>query len=309
LAASTFNSDHHEVEIDISLLDKFEDFVNNIDQPIGDSSYLMTSEICKNASTYRPTGQAGMKILLSGAGADEIFAGYNRHYAYFKYLNNQKALKALMPLLAPIITNLPAGFPHPFRKKFQLAKKWANSYDSSPIKTYLNYLSFDDDTSKSFSTLENQDLLKWALNHDQKNYLVSDILALSDKASMQHGIELRVPYLNEKLVNYLDAFPSDIRIRKGQKWILKSILSKYGGAKIVNRAKEGFGLPLSHWLFNNRVNHLWERIENNKSILFDFMEREYLKEVIKKQKNKSEDHGPYLWSVLVLEHWLNQHFA
>ena len=104
-----------------------------MDQPIGDSSYLMTSEICKKAS-------GSMKILLSGAGADEYFAGYNRHFAFYKYLKNKTLLDSIFPLFKPLLNSLPTAIPHPFRKQFKLMKKWSKSYDESPSTMYQNYL-------------------------------------------------------------------------------------------------------------------------------------------------------------------------
>lgn len=308
MAASTYKSDHHELEIEISILDQFDKFIESIDQPIGDSSLLMTSEVCKNASST-------MKILLSGAGADELFAGYNRHFAFYTYLNNKNLLNFLSPLLKPALNLLPSGFPHPLRKQFRLAKKWAKSFNRSPSKTFLNYLTFNelDLSTKDYDFMKqndvNPDMFGWALKHDQNNYLISDVLALSDKASMQHGIELRVPYLDEKLANYLAGFPPSSLIKNGQKWMLKEILKKYGGRKFINRPKEGFGLPLSNWLFDKRISHLWELFESKESIIFNYLDKRKLDFLMNQQKRKTADHGQLLWSILVLGHWLERNFS
>ena len=150
---------------------------------------------------------------------------------------------------------------------------------------------------------------EWALKHDQQNYLVSDVLALSDKAAMLHGIELRVPFLEENLAHYLSGLPSEALITKGQKWILKNILSKNGGGKFINRPKEGFGLPLSHWLFNKKVARLWELFELNESLIYTYIDKTIVDHLIDQQKRKVEDHGPLLWSLLVLGHWLQRNVS
>jgi asparagine synthase (glutamine-hydrolysing) len=309
-ASSLYSSDHHELEVDISLLKHFDDFITKMDQPIGDSAYLMTSEICNHASKSLPMGQAGMKVLLSGAGADEIFAGYNRHLAYYNYLKNKKSIELLAPITKIISNKLPTGFGHPLRKQFRLAKKWASSIDPSPLKTFNNYLTFNElnfglPDNKHGITDENW--YGWALDYEKNNYLVSDVLALSDKASMLHGIELRVPYLNERLVAYLNAFQPEQRIRFGQKWILKEILNKYGGKIFVKRRKEGFGLPLSSWLFDKKARHLWEIFEPN-HLIFDFLDKSLFNKIVDQQKRKVDDHGPLLWSILVLARWIQQNF-
>ena len=309
LASKMYASDHHEVEMDISILNQFEEFISKVDQPIGDSSYLMTKAISKYASATQPNGNNGMKILLSGAGADELFAGYNRHAAFYSYLNNTKIFNTIAPLLKPILSVLPTGKKHPLRKHFRLMKKWSISHDPSPYTTFDNFLSFNEmniGTSQTSKTVS--DWFGWAISHDQNNYLIGDVLALSDRASMLHGIELRVPYLNDNLVHYLNKFPAESRIHKGSKWMLKEILSKHGGVKFTKRAKEGFGLPLSGWLFDQKTAHLWDIFIDENQLIFNFLDKKRFDELIDQQKRRVEDHGPLLWSILVLAHWLKQNF-
>ncbi len=309
LAATTYESDHHEIEMDISILDQFDCFVQNMDQPIGDSAYLMTSEICKKASN-------SMKVLLSGAGADELFAGYNRHWAFHKYLKNRKILGAVMPLIKPMANAIPTGKPYPFRKLAKQAKKWVNSHDKLPETTFHNYLGHSDvfpdyckDRANKVEIEQQDDWLKWALWHDQSNYLIHDVLALSDRAAMRHGVESRVPYLDDHLVNYANGLSSKSLLAHEQKWILKEILEKNGGKKFIHRPKEGFGLPLSSWLMDSKVQYLWEWASSTESLIFDFVDRQKIDQLILQQKQKSEDHGPLLWSILTLSHWLQHNFG
>ena len=129
LASSTFQSDHHEIMLDIGILDQFDQMISKMDQPIGDSAYFMTSLISQEASK-------SVKVLLSGAGADELFGGYNRFQAFSTYLKNQATLKWAIPLARPIVNNLPTGFNYPLRKKIRLLQKWISSYDANAIKTF-----------------------------------------------------------------------------------------------------------------------------------------------------------------------------
>ncbi len=126
---------------------------------------------------------------------------------------------------------------------------------------------------------------------------------------MLHGIEMRVPYINKELIDYLDRIQPSQLFSKGQKWILKEILKKYGGQKFISRPKEGFGLPLGNWLFNRKASHLWEIFENKESVIFKYLEKEKFQLVADRHKRKSEDHGPLLWSILVLGHWLEKNFG
>jgi len=303
-AASVYSNEHHELIVDISLLNDFDDFIRNIDQPIGDSAYLMTSAICQYASK-------SMKILISGAGADELFAGYNRHKAYYHYLKNKNLLNILIPLLRPIVNTLPTGMHYPWRKQLKLVKKLVNSISKSENRTLYNFLSFNelgihDELVDKYGN--NKNWLDWALNHDQNNYLIHDVLALSDRASMLHGIELRIPYLDSNLVDYISNFHAEMLLKHGQKWILKDMLKKYRGNEFASRSKEGFGLPLSSWLFDKKTEHLWELFQSDKNIIFKFLDKKVFDRLISEQIRKKEDHGPLLWSILVLGHWLDCNF-
>jgi len=304
LAASTYSSDHTTLEANIKLLDQFPEFISKLDQPIGDSSYLMTHAICREAS-------ASMKVLLSGAGADEVFAGYNRHWAYYKYLKNKKLLDVLVPTAKPLLRHVPSDIAHPFRKRLRIVKKFVHDYDHSAKTTFLNYVSSSDQSvvTRSKTTNHTSDFsFEAALEHDRSNYLVHDVLALSDRASMLNGIEVRVPYLNEHLVNYLDSFPAEARITRGRKWILKEILEKNGGKKFCNRPKEGFGLPISNWLFDKGASFLWESMEDSDNLLFEYFDRKKFENIVSQQKRGQLDQGPLIWSILVLAHWLKANF-
>lgn len=312
-AAQLYGSLHHETTIDISILNHFDRYVKEMDQPIGDSSYLMTSEVCKQASASNNDLQAGIKVLLSGAGADEVFGGYNRHLAFYRYLKYYNILNSTLPLSRPLSILLPTGFPHPFRKKFQLIKKFLGSIERSPENTFRNFLMFTElDTEKNRIQDHHSiksDWMAWALEHDLKNYLVGDVLALSDKAAMLHSIELRVPYLDEKLVKYMKGLSAEAILKHGRKWILKDLLGKHGGKAFADRPKEGFGLPLSNWLMDKSLGHLWGFMGKKDHIIFRYLDKNLVARLIAEQKSKKEDHGPLLWSVLTLAHWLEHNFT
>ncbi len=304
-AAQTFGGVHHELEVNISIFDRFDDFIKKLDQPIGDSAYLMTSEVCKVAANT-------MKVLLSGAGADELFGGYNRHWAFYHYLQHRKSLQFFNPLIRFSARVLPTGFRHPLRKQFRLLKKMALSHHSSPARTFGQFLRFqeipfDARTENLPEFNNNSDWMGWALNHDLKNYLVQDVLALSDRASMLHGIELRVPYLDQDLVEHVNGIKPEAIMKNGRKWILKTMLTNYGGKEFADRPKEGFGLPLSRWLMDKKVAHLWEFSKKKGHPVFEYIHKPMLERLIDNHHRKVEDHGQFLWSVLVLAHWLERH--
>ncbi|MDZ7605254.1 MAG: asparagine synthase C-terminal domain-containing protein [Cyclobacteriaceae bacterium] len=304
IAANIYKSDHHELPIDRNILNGFSDFIGSVDQPIGDSSYLLTSEICKHAS-------GSVKVLLSGAGADELFGGYNRHWAFYKYLVNKPLMDLLLPLSRSAFRYLP-DLPGLSRvRHLQNMEKMAKSHDRSPEAMWLNMISFHEfkGAHGEFSEKSpSNSWMTWALWHDRTNYLVSDVLALTDKASMLHGLEVRVPYLDDRIVNHLGTIDSRSLMKQGRKWILRQILIDNGGAKIANRSKEGFGLPLGNWFSDKKSAHLFEPLQKANAYIFEFFEKEKFDRIFSEHQSGKRDNGPLIWSILVLSHWLEGNF-
>ncbi len=304
IAANLYKSNHHELLIDRTILKGFDDFIGAVDQPIGDSSYLLTSEICKHAS-------GSMKVLLSGAGADELFGGYNRHWAFYKNLDNKTLLDFFVPAFRSGLTMLLSGFPLSWNKRVGYLHKLIKSYDRSPERTWMNFIAFNDFGNNAFhqdgfDTSTNW--MDWALQHDRNHYLVSDVLALTDKASMLYGLEVRIPYLDDRIINYLGKMDSRSLMKFGRKWVLRKILTENGGARIANRSKEGFGLPLGSWLNDKTYSHLLEPLHNAKSIIFEFMDKQISDHLIRQHQEGRKDNGPPLWSLMMLAHWLERNF-
>ena len=307
-AAQQYGSQHHEYEIGTDMLSNFDDFVDQIDQPIGDSAELLTYLLAEKA-------QQKATVVLSGAGADEMFAGYHRHAAFQYYLNNKKTLTRLAALLKPIVNRIPSSTSLPLRKQIRLAQKFVNAIDSDPFKTFLQFADSSIINSvnapeklPNFEVDEN-DPLTLALNYDKSQYLISDILALNDRACMQSSVEMRMPYLDQELVNFVSNFPSEWLLTHGPKWVLREILKKYGGHAYVNRYKEGFGLPIGNWIRQGKVEYLLRFVENKNHFIFKFVDWADVKALLKAHKQGYQDHGPQLWSLIILAKWLEKEFA
>lgn len=308
-AAKQYGSYHYELEIEEDLLDGFDHFIGHLDQAVGDSAAFLTFILSKEA-------RKSVGVVLSGAGADEIFAGYNRHLAFYKYLQNP-FLKNLVPYRRLLTSILPSGFDHPFRKKFQLMTKFLENLSDDPAQTYLNFTSLQN--LKNSYPLHNhpEDLwleesieknLSKALNYDQKNFLVNDVLQISDLMSMQHSLEMRMPYLDNDLVSFVRSILSTRLISKGRKWILNKILDDNHGNEFTKRNKEGFGLPFGSWIKNpsNVIIEYYLRPEN--LIIHQYLPYPEIQVLLNDHKANIRDNSLELWSILVLAAWLEKEF-
>ena len=307
-AAKKYDARHFPLEVDATILHSFDSFIAEQDQPIGDSAAWLTSVLSKEAT------KNNVHVILSGAGADELFGGYNRHIAFYSYLQHYQKLRPLLPLLKPIGNALPAGRINHLRKPLRLWKKILKEMNVSPSETFLNFLSFHFLPDPLFQELEQEPggfeegWMMAALRHDRTNYLVSDILALNDKASMQHGLEMRMPYLSHGVSGFAHKLPAALLMKNGPKWILTEILRKNGGEDFVKRKKEGFGLPFGLWTKEGKTTFLWEWLQDKENPLLQVLDKKLIEQLLHQHKSGKEDFSQELFSLAVLGNWLAKEF-
>lgn len=307
-AARQYQFRHHPLAIDAGILNHFSSFTGGLDQPIGDGAVLLTAHLADFAGKK-------VKVVLSGAGADELFGGYNRHQAFYTYLKHYQKIRRILPLLKPVGNILPPGRLNNLRKPLRLWKKVLRELDPSPSKTFLNFLSFQVPESHENHHLQQEGggftegWMRAALSHDRKNYLVSDILALNDKAGMQHSLEMRMPYLAEEVSSFAEAIPASLRLKYGRKWILAEILNKHGGKAFTERKKEGFGLPFGLWIKEGKTDFLWEWLQDAHHPLLQYLDADTVRSYLALHKSGKEDFTQELFSLAVLAHWLTKEFS
>jgi len=313
LASQKFNSDHHEILVDGKMLEKLPEFVKLIDQPIGDSAIFLTHFISQEAGKT-------IRVALNGAGADELFAGYNRHIAYRSYLKHLLHRKLAIRLLKNTYKILPDGGNHSLRKVFRLWNKFTGMMDADPIVTYQNFTSseyfINTAASKPIQDIEIEEkayenasyYLYYGLRNDRTKYLISDILALTDKMTMRSSIEARVPYLDQELRRFTESLDPDILLKRGRKWILKELLKRNGGEEFVKRPKEGFGMPFGYWLKEPENLYYIDKLKNKNHPIYEWVPYTKISNLIDMHFLNKRDCTSELWSVLLLMSWYEQEF-
>ncbi|MFN8438805.1 MAG: asparagine synthase (glutamine-hydrolyzing) [Cytophagales bacterium] len=236
-----FYSQYVDVPEDI---DSIKEINRIVEEPIADLSALNTYYIAQKAK------ENGVKVLISGLGADEVFGGYRRHVAIYvreklhKYPNwfiklicnlpITKNLKSIQRIQKLIEIDNPED--HKFLVSLLSSKKYSEISQLQKTKKILRELEL----------LEGSSLLEKILFLDQKYYLASQNLLYTDKASMQHGVEVRVPYLDNELIDYLSTVPDSLKVNGFvSKYLLKEVAKKYLPSVIIERSKTGFSLPIS----------------------------------------------------------------
>jgi len=308
IVAKSLGSSHQEVEVMPDVLNDLDDFIDAIDQPVGDSASLLTFVLSKEA-------KKSVKVILTGAGADELFTGYNRHWGYYQYLTHYSFLSRFGSPLGGLAKMLPVGFNHPFRKKFQLMKKFLGDIDQDPVKTFIlfsNLSQLVSDQNPDYPQGHRDDFvekhLEMAFHFDRQSYLVSDLLALNDNMSMASGIEMRMPYLDREVCQLVDQLDPTYLISRGRKWMLRKILSKHLSRSVANRPKEGFGLPFGAWIRKPQFYYLFDFCEEKDNPIFKYISRDKVRQTWINHREGRSDNTLPLWSVFVLDRWIKKNF-
>lgn len=287
------------------------------DEPYADSSALPTLALCK-ATRKQVT------VALSGDGGDELFAGYRGYRLHLAKEKIRRAVPAVirrslfhyLGLLYPRYDSLPAYLRA--KTTFQtLALDSCESYAwGSMITTPTDRKNIF--TDRFFTDLQGYsafevartvakkapvtDPLKLAQYMDFKLYLPGDILTKVDRASMVHGLEVRVPILDHPFVEWGFGLPADLKLRDGiGKYIFKHALKDYVDESILYRPKKGFSIPLKSWLRGPLYKRLESCITEGRIVESGIIERKRARVALDQFTSGSCDHSALLWSIVLLE--------
>jgi len=264
----------------IDLIGLLPKLVWHLEEPFGDAAFVPTYLLSKIASEK-------VKVMLSGAGGDELFGGYGHYRGY-------SSIKSIIKLLIygknPAFSNydmLRNNFDPLWKKSF----KWfvPNTFKSSFEKNYL--------------INRKNDKLNALMLSDIMYYLQDNILFLTDKMTMATSLECRVPFLDHRLVELAQKIPSGFKIKnKESKYILKKLSERYLPKEVLYRKKEGFGAPVWLWV-NKYKDKYFDKLLNNGYLATNGLidKKELNKLTAKKIYEKSESW--YYWQVLILEIW------
>ena len=314
-------TEHHELIMsDKEILESFDKIIQTYDEPFADPSQIPTLYVCKEAKKK-------VKVVISGDGGDELFGGYLRYtdlnYYTEKKINFKIILKIFIAKINKIIPKQVLRF---FQKilnlKFDLNERilsYEKFFKVSDKEKYLNLLSQNDLNNvlnyKYHTKIDNFDSFNPNLGSlkekymflDTTNYLPNMILTKVDRASMAYGLEVRVPLLDNSLINFSWKLPIHNKIiDKDQKIILRELINKNFPKDLINKNKKGFGIPLDKWLRTvllGRVDKIltFEKLEKHKI----FNSNKIIK-MWHDHKNNKKNFGNQLWNVIILQLWLDK---
>jgi asparagine synthase (glutamine-hydrolysing) len=298
LVAGKFNLQHHTIDVnETDLINDFEKLCFHQEEPFGSASILAQYRV------YKLAQQQGTKVLLDGQGADEILAGYPKYYKWYwrELFRKMKLMRSGELKAARSI-----GISEPFDFKNAIAS-WFPDFASIVLeRQYLLNALRHPDLEKEFIQLQSKEAyyttpalynLNGALHFNTFTHGLEELLRYADRNSMAHGREVRLPFLDHKLVEFLFTLPSNFKIRNGRtKWLLRESVKEKLPQEIVWRTdKVGFEPPQKTWMQHNTVQQM---IQDAKSKLVQ--EKILKSEVLNKKIQPHDAHTAesYDWRYL-----------
>jgi asparagine synthase (glutamine-hydrolysing) len=257
--AHLFGTDHHEILVKPDVVRLLPKLLWHMDEPIADSALVTTYLVAEFA-------RRDVKVILSGAGGDELFGGYRRYLGehYMRYLNwLPQSAKRGAAWLAEL---MPSDRHSAMLNYSRLAKNFlgaAASPFTERYRAYVGVFSFDEATAlmagppsarfdairAGFEASGGDDVLARMFAVDAHTQLPDDILMLTDKMTMAASLECRVPLLDHELVELAAKIPANVKVAGGElKSLMKKALADVLPREVLHRPKRGFGAPMGAWL-------------------------------------------------------------
>ena len=313
--AKQLKLDLRVIEAESNFMNLLPDLIPFMEDGISDPAAINTYLICKSAR------EEGIKVMLSGQGADEYLCGYRRYMAE-KYLDAMpNAMKKSLKFVNSLLPNNLPGSLNAFTRRINRLALSASQGESERLSGYFMWESpnkikklFKDKNSispgidLSLFFKENRDLsnIDKLLAADQQFDLLALNLAYSDKMSMMVGVEARVPFLDFELVQLMNVLPVSMKIKGNtQKYILKKAMEGKLPDEVIYRSKAGFALPIRSWFKQKNifVEYYFDRERLNKQGIFDVDE---LITLYKEQLSGKKDNSYILFAILCQQIWLEK---
>ncbi len=304
--------------VDLGDVQQLNEILDAFGEPYADPSAIPTWTLCRFA-------RQEVTVALSGDGVDELFGGYRRYYArsllqrlpmHPRYLKNR-----LVERLVGLFPESSAYYGNSLTKKLRLFYGLISRLVESPGDPLAQTFSLgerqrllgDDRVSPSgFELLgkldiEGLDAVSQMMFADQMTYLPEDILVKVDRMSMQHGLEVRNPFLDHRLAEFAARLPLELKIRgKVQKYLVRHCYRENLPPESVQRAKHGFSVPLGRWFREGLKTPFENQVLDGKAVE-DMLDRKEVLGMWEQHQRGQADFGFKLWSIYVFCRWYHRY--
>ena len=321
LLAEQYGIQHVEERVSANLIQSLPDMIWHLDEP-SDPIAACMFQAARLASRH-------VKVVLGGDGGDELFAGFDR-YVGARYINAY----SLMPLtlrqglIEPMLDRLPDSFAY---KSLTQKLRWVHqlSLQATAAEQYAEatcFFRFAHEGKRAlytdqlwrelgernstvamtelFNHAEADDLLDRMLYTDFVTRLPEHSLVLTDRMSMAHGLEVRSPFLDHELVEFLAKVPANIKVQNNQpKYLMRKLAANYLPATILQREKQGFMLPIAYWFRTDLFPLVSRMLEQSYFVKEGWFQKGNIQRLLEEHRTNRHDHHVRLWMLLTLDLW------
>lgn len=325
MVVDKYGLDHHEQVVQADLINLIPSMIYHLDEP-SDPFAVGVYLVSRVASEV-------VKVVLSGDGGDENFAGYDRFAG-----NKLVDYYCLIPqcLRKQVVTKIIQRIPESFGYK-SLAQKaaWVNEMSfftgGERYAQSMSILRFTHEakeqlfTDSAKSKLIDKDSLSKILrffNSDNVDHIVDrmlktdlmtrmpdHLLSTVDRMSMAHSLESRSPLIDYKVTEFAASIPADLKLKgKNLKYILKKVAAKYLPMELIHRQKQGFGFPLGIWMRTDLKQFMVNLFAQSKFVELGIFDQRYIMQLVHEHISGKSDHNFRLWILINLEIWYRLFF-
>ena len=316
LAAKNYGAEHHEISISArEFADFLPGYVWHMEEPVCEPPAVALYYVSKLASRR-------VKVLISGEGGDEAFAGYENYRNIFWFEQIKKAIGPLAPSLGRGLSDLGRLLNSRILKKYgpwltMNLEQYYLSRAASPSQVFNQACGFY--TSDMFSEINKESSMSVARGHlarasqygvlekmlyvDTKTWLPDDLLIKADKMTMANSVELRVPFLDHNILEFAAGLPRDQKIRGlTMKYLVKQALAAHVPREILHRRKAGFPVPYPLWLRNNLRHWVRELLLDSRTLSRGYFRRSAI-EKLTEDHERGRGLSKEIFSLVILELW------
>jgi asparagine synthase (glutamine-hydrolysing) len=314
--ARHFGTEHHEFVVrpdGLAILDRM---IAHFDEPFADSSAIPTWYVSEIARRH-------VTVVLSGDGGDELFGGYDRYLPHPRVARFDNLPLPGKRQVASLVWPL---LPHGARGK-NFLRHVARDEDgryldsiafiqpdekgalyTADVKRALAGSSAEQSLSRHFDRFSGLPAHSRMMRFDFETYLPEDVLTKVDRMSMAHSIESRVPLLDNDVIDFAAAIPASMKIVNGRrKHILKEAVKDLLPADILDRRKQGFGVPLGVWFRGGLTDVFSDVLRSPTTRQRGYFEPAFVDRLVDEHLTGKRDHSMRLWQFLVFELWHRQY--
>ncbi len=319
LVAKKFNTNHTTFKLsNDDLFNSLKKILEYTDEPFADSSAILVNILSQKTREH-------VTVALSGDGGDELFAGYNKHYAEWR-IRNKGLKERLVKVGHPLWAALPKSRHSKYGNLFRQLERFAIGSKLSHKERYWRWCAFinEEEINKYFSSnffspevyeerkahltkhINNKGTINDCLYNDVHLILPNDMLTKVDTMSMANALEVRVPFLDHQIVEYAFSLPISSKINGNfKKKIVQDAFKHILPKELYNRPKRGFEVPLLQWI----------KTGLNSLIFDDLLDKKFIKEQnifnieyieLLKQKAFSKNPGDVhaqIWALAIFQNW------